>query len=65
MKIKKILASVLGLALTASVLAGCSSGNGSTAESGRHISRLPGISAGGSSPRTSLSMRQNRFCGWP
>lgn len=34
MKIKKILASVLGLALTASVLAGCSSGNGSTAESG-------------------------------
>ena len=34
MKIKKILASVLGLALTASVFAGCSSGNGSTAESG-------------------------------
>ena len=29
----------------------------------RHISRLPGISAGGSSPRTSLSMRQKRFCG--
>ena len=28
MKIKKILASVLGLALTASVFAGCSSGNG-------------------------------------
>ena len=34
MKIKKILASVLGLALTASVFAGCSSGSGSTAESG-------------------------------
>lgn len=34
MKIKKILASVLGLALTASVFAGCSSGSGTSGSSG-------------------------------